>query len=185
MRIGRIFERDAASGEITSALGCRRHQCFDGIGLATIAEALVGTKREQAILFDGTPGSKAKLVLLQIRNPRLEEIPGIESIVSQELPNGAMKIVAARLRDHIHLGARVAAVFSCEIVSQYPNLLHGIGRRIIHARIAGGVVEVTPVEREEIHVGATTIYVHFWTAARVTKLLRSFYVQDSWQNASK
>ena len=58
--------------------------------------------------------------------------------------------------------------------------LHGIGRRIIHSGITRRVIEVAAVEREQVHVRASAIGIHFRAAACVVQLLRCVHAANFW-----
>ena len=96
-----------------------------------------------------------------------------------------MELVGAGAGNHIDLGARIAPVLGGEVMREDADLLHGVRGRIVHARVPGRVVEVAPVEREQVHVGAASVDVHFGTAASVIHLLRRRDPEDAGQNASQ
>jgi hypothetical protein len=56
------------------------------------------------------------------------------------------------------------------------NFLHRVGRRIIHARVSGRIVEVRTAKRELVHVPAATVNVHGWPAAGVAQVLRGIHL---------
>src|SRR5205823_14244603 len=87
--------------------------------------------------------------------------------------------------DYFDLGRWIPAGFGCEVVSLYADLLDGVRWRVICAGIPRWIVQVPAVEREQVHVRAPSVYIHFGSAARIVHLLGSIDVEYAGKDASQ
>ena len=122
------------------------------------AGAFVVGKEEGTILHDRTADGNAELVALVDGLPvegGLEEAGGVELLVLEELPEGAVQGVGAGLGGDVHDGAAGAAELGGVGVDDEPELGDGVGRGLdglIREALVGGAVEVVvdAVEQEVV-----------------------------------
>ncbi len=170
-RIHGIPELCAEPGEISRALRVRRHGRLARPRLAPVPQPLKRAEPEQLIRDDRAAGARARLVLLLLRLPRLEEAARVQFRVAVELPGGAGEVVRARLRDDAHLAAGGVPVLRREVVRLDPDLLDRIGRRRIET---GGLVEVREdraVQREQVVVLIAAVDRHDRALAAIGRVL--------------
>ena len=56
-----------------------------------------------------------------------EEVPRIQSIVPEELPRGAVKLICSRPRNYVDLRSRISSILGGEVVRQDPDFLTASG----------------------------------------------------------
>src|SRR5581483_7928892 len=125
--------------EIAAPLKIGRHGPGRGKAAAT-TQTFVGHEKERAVLAmiearqDNRSPQGAPELVEAIRGTRLagtidEEIVGCEFIVAEELEQGAMKFVGARLGDHVNYAAGSVRELGAEVVGLHLIFLHRIYRR--------------------------------------------------------
>src|SRR5205085_8741275 len=87
-------------------------------------------------------------MLALVRNTGLEEAPRVQLVIAMKFPRRSVKLVAARLGDHAHLGARVVSELRRERRRLDADFLDRIRRRRIEPGGLREVREVGPIQRE-------------------------------------
>ena len=115
---------------------------------AVLAQALVRREEEQPAADDGAAERVAELVLLEVWDRRLENVPGREGVVLEIVGRAPAKVVGAALGDHLDLRAAVAPVHRREVVRDDAHFLDrfGVGRQVrdaaardaVRARVVDG-----------------------------------------------
>ena len=105
-------------------------------------------KKNSRLRDDRSAEAVAELVLLELRDRRLEDVPGRERVVLEIVRAAAAELVGARLGDHLDLRAAVAAVHRREVVRDDAHFLDrfGVGRQVrdaaardaVRARVVDG-----------------------------------------------
>ena len=181
-RVGRILDGGKA-GEIAAALRGGRKRRLRRSRLRPVLQALIVAEDEQPVLLDRTAARSAELILPGLRAPRLEETARIQFVVAQELPERAVKLIGSRFRCDGDLAARVISILRREVSRLNADLLHGVGRRHVHAGGLAEVSEIRAVEREVIIHRSSAIDAHVGAAARIRDLLRRGHIRNPGDDA--
>ena len=102
-----------------------------GTEAVDLASPLVGTEEEETIFQDRSADRAAELILLH-RRTRValglqKDVVGVENIVAEKLPDGAVKLIGAGFRDDFNVGAGIASKASVVHGGLDFELLDGIG----------------------------------------------------------
>ena len=109
LRVG-VANHRRQRGKIAAAHGFRRGRLRAG-GLAIAARAFVADEEERAIAEDRTANRRAELIEVERRRlSHVEEAARIQVIAAMEDESAALRLVLARLDDHVDLGAGEHAV---------------------------------------------------------------------------
>src|SRR5207244_6944815 len=91
------------------------------------ALALVAAEEEYLVLLDGAADGGAELVLPPFRfGITIEEVPGIQLVIAEELPGVPVELIGARLGADVRNGAGAAAIFCREVIGLDHKFLHEV-----------------------------------------------------------
>jgi hypothetical protein len=92
-------------------------------------QALIGDKKERAVLLDGASQRAAKLVQSQRRNRgAIKRRTGVRGAVTKVFEDAAVQLIAAGLRNHFDLPGGSTTVFSRVQGGVHAEFGYGVGR---------------------------------------------------------
>ena len=114
------------------------------------APTFVGYKEEGAVLLDRPAECPAELVLVELRLDGIEVALRIQNLITKIFVNIAMKVIGARLGDHVDHGTRIAAVLGVEGIRDDAKLLDAVRRGLDGGEIYELIVGIAAVDAEVI-----------------------------------
>src|SRR6266850_1105460 len=150
---------------LDNSVACLHSRDVEACGhAARLPHSFVVSEKECPVCDNRTTKGKAELIPSKFRLAAgllpVEEVPGIEVVITQKFKYGTMEVIRARLGNGAHDGSRVFSIFGVICIGHDPEFRHCFDARhrssSAAAACVAGVVDVRSIQKKTVGRRART-----------------------------